>query len=93
MPVPKGTRVGGRKKGTPNKATANARQAIATLLDDIGATDKLQVWLAEIYKTDGPKAAFACVVDLLEFHVPKLGRTEIQAPDGSALSLVIQLSK
>lgn len=27
MPVPKGTRVGGRKKGTPNKATADVKAA------------------------------------------------------------------
>lgn len=92
MPVPKGhARVGGRKKGTPNKATANARQAIALLLD--GNAHKLQKWLDQIAKKDGPKAAWDCMIDLMEFHVPKLGRTEIQTPDGSALSLVIQLSK
>lgn len=27
MPVPKGTRVGGRQKGTPNKATADVKKA------------------------------------------------------------------
>lgn len=27
MPVPKGTRVGGRKKGTPNKVTADVKVA------------------------------------------------------------------
>lgn len=91
MPVPKGTKVGGRKKGTPNKATATAREAIAKFID--GNAGKLQEWLDQIAKEDGPQAAFDCFNALVEYHVPKLARTEIQTPDGSALSLVIQLSK
>ena len=62
-------------QGHPNKATANAREAIARFVD--GNSERLQGWLDEIAKEDGPKAAFACVVDLLEFHVPKLARTEM----------------
>lgn len=91
MPVPKGTRIGGRKKGTPNKATINAREAIARFVDENAGN--LQKWLNEVYKVDGPKAALACYNDLVEYHVPKLARTEISAPDGSALSLTIHLSK
>lgn len=82
---------GGSRKGSPNKATANARLAIAEFID--GNAANLQKWLDEVYTQDGPKAALACFTDLIEYHVPKLGRTEIQSPDGSALSLVIQLSK
>jgi hypothetical protein len=82
---------GGSRKGIPNVATANARQAIATFVD--GNADRLQGWLDAIALSDGPKAAMACFVDLLEYHVPKLARTEISSPDGSALSLTIQLSK
>jgi hypothetical protein len=87
----KGRKTGGRVKGTPNVATANARQAIATFVD--GNADRLQGWLDAIALADGPKAAMACFTDLLEYHVPKLARTEISSPDGSALSLTIQLSK
>lgn len=36
MPVPKGTRVGGRKKGTPNKLTGDVREMILAALDDAG---------------------------------------------------------
>jgi hypothetical protein len=89
--VAKGKKYGGRKKGTPNAATANARQAIATFVD--GNADRLQGWLDQVAETDGPKAAISCFTDLLEYHVPKLARTIIQSPDGSAISLVIQLSK
>jgi hypothetical protein len=82
---------GGSRKGSPNRATANAREAIAAFVD--GNAANLQKWLEEVYTTDGPKAALACYNDLVEYHVPKLARTEISSPDGSALSLTIQLSK
>ena len=65
---PKGTRFGGRTRGTPNAATANAREAIARFVDDNSV--RLQEWLEAIAKEDGPKAAFACVVNLLEFTSP-----------------------
>ena len=80
---PKGTRFGGRTRATPNAATANARQAIARFVDS--NSERLQEWLDAIAQQDGPKAAFACVVDLLEFHVPKLARTELTGKDGADL--------
>jgi hypothetical protein len=76
-----------RPKGTPNKATAHAREAIALFID--GNTPRLQAWLDQIATQDGPKAAFQCVVDLLEFHVPKLARTEISGKDGGPVSTVV----
>lgn len=67
----------------PNKATAKAREAIARFVDD--NAERLQGWLDDIAKTDGPKAAFACVLDLLEFHIPKLARTELTGKEGGEL--------
>lgn len=67
-------RGGGSRKGIPNKATANAREAIALFVDN--NSDRLQGWLDQIAETDGPKAAFQCLMDVLEYHVPKLARTE-----------------
>ena len=64
----------GRPKGLPNKATANAREAIARFVD--GNADRLQGWLDEIHRDDGASAAFKCFSDLVEYHVPKLSRTE-----------------
>jgi len=61
---PKGTRFGGRAKGTQNKATATAREAIAAFVD--GQASRLEGLLEKIEAKDGPKAAFACLVDLLE---------------------------
>lgn len=78
--TPKGVRLGGRAAGTPNKATAAAREAIARFVD--GNADRLQGWLDEIHADKGPQAAFECFSSLLEYHVPKLQRTELTGKDG-----------
>jgi len=78
----------GRPKGAESKSTAYAREAIARFVD--GNSERLQGWLDQIAEKDGPKAAFQCLVDLLEFHVPKLARTELTGKDGeSAVSVII----
>jgi len=76
----------GRPKGSPNKATANAREAIARFVD--GNSARLQRWLDAIEKNDGPLAAFKCFSDLCEYHIPKLARTELTGKDGKDLALV-----
>lgn len=67
---------GGSRKGVPNKSTATAREAIARFVD--GNTDRLQGWLDEIAADEkqGPREAFRCLMDVMEYHVPKLARTE-----------------
>lgn len=70
----------GRPKGLPNKSTANAREAITRFVD--GNADRLQEWLDQIAVQDGPQAAFKCFSDLLEYHIPKLARSEVSGPDG-----------
>ena len=69
-------KTGGRSVGTPNKSTALAREAIAKFVD--GNADKLQQWLDEIAMNEklGPKVAFDCFMQVAEYHVPKLARTE-----------------
>ena len=83
---PRGGYKGGNRKGIPNKATANAREAIARFVD--GNADRLNGWLDEIYAADGPKAAFQCFTDLIEFHVPKLARTEHTGEGGGPVRFV-----
>jgi hypothetical protein len=87
MGAPKGHKKygGGRAKGTPNKVTADARAAIAQFVDD--NAHRLQKWLDEI--ADGkqddegkyiiepdPEKAFSLFQSVIEYHVPKLARTE-----------------
>jgi hypothetical protein len=73
----------GRPKGVPNKSTALAREAIAKFVD--GNSHKLQEWLDDIAMNEklGPKVAFDCFMQVAEYHVPKLARTE-HAGDATA---------
>jgi hypothetical protein len=73
----------GRPKGAQNKATANAREAIALFIED--NTPRLQGWLDAIAEDKGPDVAFRCVMDLLEYHIPKLARTELTGKDGGEM--------
>ncbi len=75
----------GRPPGAPNKTTALAREAIARFVD--GNADKLQGWLEEIAREEGAKTAFNCFMDVVEYHVPKLQRTELTGKDGGAIEV------
>lgn len=68
----------GRPKGTPNKATTNAREAIAAFVD--GNVDRLTSWLDAIAE-ESPKDAFNCFMSVIEYNIPKLARTEQQFLD------------
>jgi hypothetical protein len=75
---PKGSpKTGGRQAGTPNKATGAARLAFANFVDN--NADRLQTWLDDIANNEklGSKVAFDCLMQVAEFHVPKLARTEL----------------
>ena len=87
MPVTK-TSGQGRPKGAPNKVTIEARKAIAAFVD--ANSGRLQDWLdqvangVKVEKKDGsdeyvvapnPEKAFALFQSVIEYHVPKLGRT------------------
>lgn len=74
-----------RPKGTPNKATAEAREAIARLVD--GNAHRLNIWLTEIYAEKGAQAAWDCMMDVIEYHIPKLARTEHTGKDGGKIEI------
>ena len=76
----------GRTAGTPNKATAAAREAIGMFVD--GNAHRLQQWLDQV--ADGvqdesgayvvepnPEKAFQLFQGVIEYHVPKLARTVV----------------
>jgi hypothetical protein len=65
-----------------------ARLAIAKFVDQ--NADRLQEWLDEIVLHDGPRVALQCFADLIEFHVPKLSRTEVTGEDEGPVKLVIK---
>ena len=83
---PKGTvnNPKGRGKGVPNRATGNAREAIAKFVDH--NSHRLVGWLDRV-AVDNPLAAFNCYMSVVEYHIPKLQRQEITGKDGERLQL------
>jgi hypothetical protein len=81
-------KTGGRSVGTPNKSTALAREAIAKFVD--GNSHKLQEWLDDIATNEklGPKVAFDCFMQVAEYHVPKLARTEHTSPEDEPVKII-----
>ncbi len=78
----------GRPKGRANETTVNARRAIADLVDN--NVPRMQKWLDEIAKTQGPDKAWRCMMDVIEFHIPKLARTEVVGANGGPVQGQIQ---
>lgn len=77
----------GRVAGTPNKATSEARHAIALFVDN--NAHRLNGWLDAVANgtedvKPNPIKAFEMFQSLVEYHVPKLARAEITGKDGGA---------
>ena len=78
---------GGTRKGCPNKVTAAAREAIALFVD--GNAHRLEGWLDEVAAgvmdpsgekfavPPNPAKAFELFQSVVEYHIPKLARTEV----------------
>ena len=83
----------GRPAGIPNKSTALAREAIARFVD--GNSHKLQEWLEAIADDPkyGPKHAFDCFMQVAEYHVPKLARTEHTGSEEKPIRYVVSWKK
>lgn len=76
-------KAGGRAVGSANKATKNAREAIALLVDN--NSERLQSWLDTIAAEEGAMAAWRCMMDVIEYHVPKLSRTVVTGDNGEPI--------
>lgn len=83
----------GRPAGIPNKSTTLAREAIARFVD--GNSHKLQEWLEAIADDPkyGPKQAFDCFMQVAEYHVPKLARTEHTGSEEKPIRYVVTWKK
>jgi hypothetical protein len=84
----KGRKIGGRVKGTPNKATSQAREAIARFVDE--NAHRPQGWLDGVAEgvqspngkwliPPNPQRAFELFQSVVEFHIPKLQRSDLYA--------------
>lgn len=98
MPFEKGhKKVGGRKKGTPDKTTQIAREAIATFVDKNTLRlerllDKIETGVPVIDEEGNieryaiepdPKGAFDAITKVMEYHLPKIARVEHTGKDGA----------
>lgn len=84
----RGKKTGGRVKGTPNKATGDAREAIAKIIE--GNADKVQAWLDRTAKKM-PHRALDLYIKLAEYSIPKLGRIEHTGEGGGPVRAVFNV--
>lgn len=88
---------GGKREGSGRKALATsdeikqARLAIAKFCDVNSA--KIQTWFDQVAK-ESPERALEILYKYMEFHVPKLSRTDLQAldKDGNKADLSLTVS-
>jgi len=80
----------GRPKGSPNRATADVRAAIAAFAE--GNAHKLQDWLDRVADGSGgnkpdPAKAADLYLRAIEYHIPKLARTEVTGNNGGPVEI------
>ena len=71
----KGTpKTGGRKGGVTNKVTTETKDAFKKLVES--NHENMTIWLEKIAMTD-PYKAMQLMIQLSEYFIPKLARTEL----------------
>jgi len=87
-------KAGGRTIGTPNKTTQQAREAIALFVDT--NAHRLTEWLDTVANGDpendikpNPAKAFELFQSVVEYHVPKLARTEVTGADQGPVEMIV----
>jgi len=76
----------GRAKGVPNKSTAAVREAIAKMAE-LNAP-RFAMWLDEVAQKS-PEKACDIYLRAIEYHIPKLARTEVTGQDGQPVALQV----
>lgn len=84
----------GRVKGVPNKSTQKVREMMAMIAEE--NAENFIAWLAETaagnpeagLKPD-PKGAADLYLKAIEYHIPKLARTEVTGDGGGPLSIKV----
>jgi len=76
----------GRPKGAPNKSTAIVREAIARMAED--NAENFNKWLTDV-AASSPEKACDIYLKAIEYHIPKLARTEVTGKDEGPLQIGI----
>ena len=84
MSAPKGhpSYGGGRKAGQPNKVTTDVRAAIAVFAQ--AHVGQMGEWLCAV---EDPAKRLDLYLRAIEYHIPKLGRTELTGKDGGNINI------
>ena len=90
----KGYKTGGRKPGTPNKATQEFRQTITSLLEKNASN--VDLWLQQVATGYGenkpdPAKALDLLAKLAEFGAPKLSRAEVVGDEEQPIQSITRL--
>ena len=76
----------GRPKGSPNKSTAAVREAIAKMAEM--NAPRFSNWLDQV-AAKSPEKACDIYLRAIEYHIPKLARTEVTGTDGKPVALQV----
>lgn len=76
----------GRPKGSPNKSTAAVREAIAKMAEM--NAPRFAIWLDEVAQKS-PEKACDIYLRAIEYHIPKLARTEVTGTDGQPVQMQV----
>lgn len=76
----------GRPAGSVNKATAAVREAIARMAED--NAENFVSWISQV-ADKSPEKACDIYLRAIEYHIPKLARTEVTGTDGGPLSIKV----
>ena len=79
-------KTGGRQPGTPNRATQKCRETISLIADEMADDFKAWLYLTAAGDADNgvkpdPKGAADLYLKAIEYHIPKLARTETHLTD------------
>lgn len=81
MAAPVGNNFNPKGRGnSPNKTTTEIREAYQAFVEN--NIDDFQVWLSQI---EDPAKRFQIIIQISEYFVPKLNRTEVTGKDGKDL--------
>jgi len=74
----------GRPKGLPNRATQAVREAIARMAEE--NAENFNLWLSQVAATS-PEKACDIYLKAIEYHIPKLARTEVTGKDEGPINI------
>jgi hypothetical protein len=80
----------GRPPGVPNKSTTAVREAIARMAEE--NAENFLDWINQVAATN-PEKACDIYLKAIEYHIPKLARTEVTGRDEGPIQIAVGWQK